>query len=57
MQSQDSQNQEEARKRSEAAALMGRVKSQKKAKAARENGKKGGRPARTPTAREIDNVA
>jgi len=44
MKSQDSQNQEEAKKRSEAAALMGRVKSPRKAEAARENGKLGGRP-------------
>lgn len=31
-------------KQSQAAAMLGKIKSEKKAKAARENGKKGGRP-------------
>ena len=36
--------------RSEAARLMGRVKSDRKAAAARENGKRGGRPRKVQTA-------
>jgi hypothetical protein len=42
----------EAQSRSEAAAVLGRIKTPKKAKAARENGKLGGRPKLTELQRK-----
>ena len=40
------------KKLSKAAAVMGRIKTEKKAEAARENGKKGGRPVNPNSKRQ-----